>query len=410
MVIVRDVLPAICELVSQRTGLWLSSEMQQRMERLLPRRMALGSYRQSSEYYHFLKDNPFGREEIARLASLLTNRKPRLMNPELSGLVNDFAKAKAAKKALGLAVMAVGTAAGEDIYTAAIALGRAGVDVTSPAVRITAADIGLDRLLRGADGVYTARAVADVSPEDLEEYFDQPAKRSRRVKRALRNSVRWLYADPLHGWEGIRCRGACDLIICRELLNRLTFSVLKTWTNPGGLLAHGGMLICDRRIDLDGPFDLTQHGKYWAYTKPAEALRAPPYRGRPAGTQSDVRFIEALHILEQANIDEAERALTSALRGDPFSAPHRVAMALLLVRKNVPTGARTEALAALSLEPHSPYALLSCGVAYESLNELRAAEQFYRKALLVRPTMAAARHHLAKLHAQSDTPQRYAIA
>ena len=113
--------------------------------------------------------------------------------------------------------------------------------------------------------------------------------------------------------------------------------------------------------------------------------------------------------MEQADIDEAERALTSALRGDPFSAPHRVAMALLLVRKNMPTGARTEALAALSLEPHSPYALLSCGVACESLNELRAAKRFYRKALLVRPTMAAARHHLARLHAQSDIPQRCSI-
>jgi len=403
-VAMRDSVPAICELVGERTGLWLGGEMRQRMARLLPRRMALGSYRHCSEYYHFLKDNPFGRQEIARLASLLTSRRPRLMNPEVSRLVTDFTTTITQQKARTLAVLAVGTTASEDIYTTAIVLGRAGIDVTSPTVRMTAADIDLDRLLRGADGLYTARALADVTREDLEKYFDPPAERRRRFKRSLRERVQWLYANPLHGWEGIRCGGPCDLIICTGLLNRLKFPVLKKWTNPRGLLAPGGALICDCRIQLDGAFDLSQSGKYWIHTKRGETPDQGHSDCRPPDDESDAPFLEALELLEGGD-EEAERALTRALKADPFSAPHRAAMALLLVRKNVPAAARAEALAALALEPHSPYVLLSCGAACESLNELRAARRFYRKALMVRPTMAAARRHLAELHArESDVP------
>jgi len=394
----KNYLLAICDLVSERTGLWSGPDMQQRMERLLPRRMAAGCYRQTSEYYHFLRDNPFGREEISRLASLLTGRRPRLMHPDVCALVAQFVSSRAAQGVEGPAVLAVGTTAAEDIYTAAITLGRAGIDVASSTVTMAAADIDLDRLLRGADGVYTKRALSALQQHELEEYFECPPGRRPRVKRVLRDCIRWLYANPLNGWAGVRSDGRYDLIICRELFNHLKFSVLDTWSEPGPLLSAGGALICDRRMDLDGAFDLSQYGKYWTHRKSPELPSGATLGRRAAHNDSEAGFAEAMSAADHLDVGEAERHLTSAIRGEPFSAPHRVAMAMLLLRKDEPAHARAEALAALSLEPHSPEALLACGTTHQELGDLKTAERFYRKALLVCPEMPAASRQLGKLH------------
>ena len=86
-----------------------------------------------------------------------------------------------------------------------------------------------------------------------------------------------------------------------------------------------------------------------------------------------------------------------AVGNDPSDARHRIALSMLLLRNGNAADAQEHALAALSLRPRSPEALLACGMVYEGLNRLRTAEQFYRKALLVRPTMPAAHDRLAEL-------------
>jgi len=398
--ITMESLSSICDVVGDRTGLWLGPNARRRMEAILSRRIGAGNYRAVSEYYHFLRDDPFGNGELAKLVSLATKRKPRLMNPEVSELVGRFAEARGPHAPTQPTVMTVGAAATDDVYTAAVILSRGGADFTSPAVA-TAADADLDRLVRGAGGVFTNRAVADVPPRDIEEHFDTLPGGRCRVKPGLRENMRWMFADPFGGWRGLLCSQPCDLIICREFLNRLTFAALEMWADPHDLLSPGGMLICDRRLDLNETFAPGQSGKYWLYAKSQTASPHRPWEGRPVDSRTDAAFIKAMKILEHEDDQQAERSLSDAVRDDPCNASCRVALALLLLRKEAAEQAQEHALAALSLLPHSAHALFACGLTYECLEMLKTAEQFYRKALLVQPSMPAAHRRLAELRAKA---------
>lgn len=393
MAVTMESLSAICDVVSDRTGLWLGPAARRRMESILLRRIAAGNYRTISEYYHFLRDDPFGNGELAKLASLVTTRKPRLMNPDVSELVGRFAETRAAQESPPPAVLAVGTAAADDIYTAAMVLSGAGVHAASMA----AADIDLDRLLRGADGVYTNRAAADVSAPDLDEHFDPLPGARYRAKPGLRDNVGWLFANPLAGWIALRHSRLYDLIICREFLNRLTFSALETWARPHDLLAPSGMLICDRRLYFDGRSAVQQLNSFWLCISSHDACSCPAFVQQSTDHVPRAACFDATNIPEQEDVGQAERPLLEAVGNDPSDARHRIALAMLLLHKGNAADAQEHALAALSLGPHSPHALLACGMVYEGLNRLRTAEQFYRKALLVRPTMPAAQHCLAEL-------------
>ena len=391
--VTTESLSAICDVVSDRTGLWLGPAARRRMESILLRRVAVGNYRTVCEYYHFLRDDPFGNGELAKLAALVTRRKPRLMNPDVSELVGRFAETRAAQESTPPAVLAVGTTAVDDIYTAAMVLSRAGVHAASMA----AADIDLDRLLRGADGVYTNRAAADVSAPDLDEHFD-PLPGSRYcVKPGLRDDVGWLFANPLAGWIALRHSQLYDLIICREFLNRLTFAALETWARPHDLLAPGGMLVCDRRLYLDGTFAVQQLNSFWLCIGSHDAHSCPASARHLTVHAPGSACFDTANVLEQDSVGQAEGPLLDAVGNDPSDVRHRIALAMLLLRKGNAADAQEHALAALSLRPHSPHALLACGMVYDGLNRLRTAEQFYRKALLVRPTMPAAHDCLAEL-------------
>ncbi len=397
---VRRQLSAIREIISRRTGLWVGPTLERRVASILSKRLAVGSYRGISEYYHFLRDDPFGSGEIAVLASLLTTRTARPMNaaPEP---IREFAQARLTGGGR-LAVLAVGTAAAEEIYSVAVAVGQAGIDITSPAVTLTAADSDLNRLLKGSDGVYSSRALADVHVEAVEEYFDPLPARRYRVRPAIRERVQWLYADPQRGWSAIPSAVSYDLIICREWLNYLTLSALETWNSPGDRLAPGGVLICDRRIEPAGPLAVSLSGNYWIYAKSRGGACPPSFVHDTDAGRPDAALTDAARMLASRNAVAATRHLSSAIDADPFNASYQVAMAFALLQQKELEQARSYALAALSLAPHSPYALLSCGIACEKLDGAATAKRFYRKALLVRPKMAAARLHLCTLRGEEE--------
>jgi len=403
----KETVTAIGDLVCSRTGLWAGPPTHQRLERLIRQRMALGQYRHPSEYYHFVRSNPYGRRELDKLAAGLTARKPRLMNTELASLVR-VAGARWAG-AYRPAVLAVGTAAAEDIYTAAMVLDQAGADASAPDAVLAAADIDLDRLLRGSTGIYTSRAVTGLPAEMLGTYLETLECGRFRVRRRLRERVRWLYVNPAEGRLPVNRQW--DLVLCRELLGRLSVSVHGRWRALGRLAAPGGLIICDRRFDFAGVHEAGQSGRYWTYARPADEAAIPPL---PADSLPEVAFERLLRVPAGDTLDAIERELAEALRDDPFDAAKCAAMGLAHIRKQRPAQAREAASSALELAPCSPQVLFSCGIIYESLNNPSTAEKLYRKALFVQPSLAAVQLRLADLlekrGREADAQQAYARA
>jgi len=402
----NETVAAIGKLVAESTGLWVGPPLHRRLERLVERRLVLGHYRQPSEYYHFLRNNPYGAHEICKLASGLTARKPRLMNPDVVRLLKAAGTRLAGRSP---AVLAVGTTAAEDIHTAAMVLDSAGADASAPDALLAAADIDLDRLLAGSTGVYTGRAVADVGANLLATWFEPMEHGRFRIRPRIRNRVQWLYVNPFDARPPVCLQW--DIVLCRELLGRLTFSIHERWRQLGGLVAPGGLLICDRRLDFDGLLEAEQSGKYWSYSRPADAaIVLPP----DTETQPGVAFERLLRIPAGESLDAAERELADALRVAPCDAARRAALGLAHLRRKRPAQASEEAANALQLAPHSPQVLFSCGIIYESLGKRATAEKLYRKTLFVQPSAAPVQLRLAdllvKCGRETDAGREYARA
>ena len=397
----REHFSAIRCLIENRTGLAMGEEMQRRMANILPGRLARGDYRRCSEYYHFLRDDPASGQEIARLVALLTARKPRLMHPDLAEHVLRFARSRMCSRQK-LAVLAIGPCASDDVYSAAIALAQEDLDPASPSFTFAGADVDLNRLLRAADGFYSSRAVAGVAPPVLERLFDRVSMQRYRIRESLRERVQWLHVGIREGpGHSLRSR-RWDLILCRELLMCLTEQARPAWARIGEMLSPCGVLIADCRAEAMGDLECSRCGKLCIHVR-HEGWREDEHEGAEIlDSRRSAALGTVLGMLKQTDCDAAIRQAEAIACEDPANAACRAAIAVLLLRKKAFAEAQAHALAALAIDPHSPEALMACAMAYERQDRLKTAELFYRKALLVRPTMASAHLQLADVLRKLD--------
>ena len=197
------------------------------------------------------------------------------------------------------------------------------------------------------------------------------------------------------------------MIICRELLGKLTPRAANAWAGIAQMLSPCGMLLADRRAGIVGDLECTRCGRFWIHTR-HEGWRAEPEHlvdsrgGHPCAGASTLPRTDTLWtMIRMLRVNDGDAALARArmiAERDPFNAGSRLAMAVLLLRRKAVRKAHAQALAALAIDPHSPEALMVCAMVCERRNRLKEAEQFYRKALLVRPSMASAHLQLADLY------------
>ena len=406
-------LGAICGLIESRTGLRVGRGARQRLKGSLPQRMALGRFPQLCDYHRFLRDDPASGRELDLLAGLLTAHEPALMHPQVCEHVRRFVRMRAPadgeRTTQGIAVLAIGPAAADDIYSAAVIIAEEGLDVLSAQAVLAAVDVDLDRLLAAADGYYSGRVVAAVSEESLRWLFERASRRRYRVGAALRSRVQWLYASPAEGPPRTVLNRPWDLIICRDLLGKLTSRAANAWAGIGQMLSPCGMLLADRRAGVVGDLECSRCGRFWIH------VRHENWREEERAVRS-ISPVRPVHccllprtdtlwtMIRMLREDDGNATLSRAktvAEMDPFNAGCRLAMAVMLLRRHAVGEAQTHALAALAIDPHSPEALMVCAMVYERQNRLRKAEQFYRKALLVRPTMASAHLQLADVYRKS---------
>jgi len=375
----NDLFAALCRIISERTGLRMNRWAKSRLERILPKRLATGVYRQASEYYHFLRDDPSSSLEITHLVSEITTCRPRLLHADVSDLVSRCVERAAAER-ITPNILIAGATAAEDAYSAVITIACM-KESCNDIPAITAADFDLERLSSGIQGVFTSRALAGLDDAIRRTWLDEPEPRRFQAKPRLREAIRWLFTPLIGGCNRHLASIRWDLIICRRMFCHMNSRALGRWKGQASLLAPGGLLACDRRLNLPPEVQPESFGRLWLHHAPDAAGHAvrKTTRAQPARSAGTVPP-------SVADSDES------------FVGAHRIERAMTLLRARQVDEARSQALSALAIEPHSPEALLACGMVFERAGNPVAAGRYYRKALMIRPTMAAAFLQLAELH------------
>jgi chemotaxis methyl-accepting protein methylase len=275
-------------------------------------------------------------------------------------------------------VWSAGCANGQEAYSLAIVLAESGIRNW----HVVATDISTQALARTAEGRYTERELAGLSPEHRARHLVPvdgipgtwevaPALRKRVL--ALRHN---LATDPPPG-----AAFGCQVVFCRNVLiyfgrrdvvgfvNRLS-----DWLAPGGHLFLGyseSLWLVSQR------FHLAQLGDAFAYRNgPAGPLR-PANRSVPEPSSVSSPPAPASHRGAISSLPPAQARLPAGSEGDP---PGLMAVGEAAMGAQDYAAAVTAFRKAAYLDPDQPVAYLSLGLALEAMGDVAASQRAYTAA------------------------------
>ena len=251
--------------------------------RRLDRRLRFNGVSTLEAYLPLLQSNEA--ECQALLRDLLISVSSFFRDPEafevLEALVPTLFEGKGPADAVR--VWVVGCATGEEVYSLAMVLSEhAATLVDPPRIQLFATDIDEKGYAWARAGLYSAAAVANISPDRLNRFFVKEAG-GYRISKMLRELVLFARHNVLHDPPFSRM----DLISCRNLFIYLQPEAqeraLETFhfaLNPGGMLFLGE----SETTDDKGLFTPTEGNTHRVFTR-----TGPPHRGLPRVSAADPR-------------------------------------------------------------------------------------------------------------------------
>jgi two-component system, chemotaxis family, CheB/CheR fusion protein len=225
-----------------RTGHDFTQYKRATVLRRLERRLRFTEVATLDDYVTLLESRP--EESQVLLRDLLISVSAFFRDPEafeaLSAQMPGLFEGKGSADTVR--VWVVGCATGEEVYSIAIVLAEHAATLDEPPrIQLFATDIDEQGYASGRAGLYTAAAVANVSPDRLQRFFTKEPG-GYRVSKPLREMVLFAGHNVLHDPPFSRM----DMISCRNLLIYLEPEaqerVLETFhfaLNPSGLLLLG---------------------------------------------------------------------------------------------------------------------------------------------------------------------------
>jgi two-component system CheB/CheR fusion protein len=241
--------------------------------RRIDRRLRFNGVTTLEDYVPVLQSS--GSECEALLRDLLISVSSFFRDPEafeaLGALTGPLFAGRGAEEAVR--VWVVGCATGEEVYSLAIVLAEHAATLDAPPrIQLFATDIDEQGYAWARAGLYSAAAVANVSPERLRRYFvKEPG--GYRITKTLREMVLFAGHNVLHDPPFARM----DLISCRNLFIYLQQEaqerILETFhyaLSPGGVLFLGAA----EGVGDSGLFAATAAGTQRLYRRVASPHRA----------------------------------------------------------------------------------------------------------------------------------------
>ncbi len=235
------------QLVNEQTGITLSDHKQEMLYSRLSRRVRALNLDSFSSYYHLLRSQGGGGEELVHFVNAVTTnltaffREPHHFVFLAQHLFPKLIEEKQDKR---IRIWSAGCASGEEPYSIAIV-----VKECFPSdwdIKILATDLDSSMIDRGIRGIYDAERVNGISPERLRRFFHR-GKASQtgkvRIVPELRNMVVFKQLNLMHPWP---LQGSLDIIFCRNVViyfdketQRVLFDRFANLLNPDGCLFVG---------------------------------------------------------------------------------------------------------------------------------------------------------------------------
>jgi chemotaxis methyl-accepting protein methylase len=234
---------AILQLVRERTGADFTRYRQGTVARRIRNRMISVGVSSPDAYLTLLESSE---DEAAALVHRLTIKVSSFYrNPECFDAIRTevLPELAAARAGAPVRIWSAGAACGEEPYTLAMLLERAGLPG-----RVEATDLDPAALAAAEHGVYTPESVADL-PAELASHFLESIGTPRGVRYRVRDEIRRRVRFALHDLTSPvppPGEGAFDLVCCRNVLIYLgpeaqaeAISAVRAAVAPGGYLFLG---------------------------------------------------------------------------------------------------------------------------------------------------------------------------
>jgi chemotaxis protein methyltransferase WspC len=294
-----------------------------------------------------------------------------------------------------LAILSLPCAGGEEPYSMAMALARAGIEPAQ--CRIDAVDLSLAAIERARLGRYTRNAFRGADLAFRERWFDRDGD-EYLIAEALRRYVHFSQGNLLKPSGLAHDAGRYDLVFCRNLL--IYFDEAGRAAAAAaihGLLLDDGLLLsgcAEAPAFCRGGFAPQSQGAAYALQKQALAtVRRRPRHVSPAAPET-----------ERSRPAVAPRPAPAPRAAASAPAAVTVGGLIAQARQLADTGRLHEAdqacQQALALQPDLAEAWFLLGLVSEAGGEPRAAEHHLRRCLYLQPEHYEALCSLALLHEQ----------
>jgi chemotaxis protein methyltransferase CheR len=279
-----DDFDALRRLICRQTGIWLSDTKQTFLQVRLEDRLQTCNISSAREYYHFLRFDPRGEDEMQHLIDAVTVNETWFFRetatlegwrdealPELlwSGASNGHGQVRA---------WVAGCSTGEEAYTLAMLL-LAGA--AAERVEILATDINSRALETARGAVYDPHSVRHTDPLWVSRYFDWLPDGRLALREPVRTLVHFGRANLIEPTLSRRVE-AVDVILCRNVLmyfdaehRRAALANLYAALRPGGLLILGHSEVLAQAMT---PFELARVAGMIMYRKGWQETRVPDGR------------------------------------------------------------------------------------------------------------------------------------
>lgn len=236
------------KLLEERTGIQLSAQQKALLQSQVTMRMRELGYSDYNQYYQLVTDGLSGLMEWSVLVDRLTVKETSFFRhrPSLE-YVRRFIQNRINNRELhgSFDIWSVGCATGEEPYSLAMVANDcfelAGLP---PYYGITALDISSAALAQARTGIYNARKLAQVQPDEVLRYFERTDDGQFQVAKKLRDRVCFSHGNvtrisamPSVSMDVIFCQNL--LVYFRRWLRRDILNAFAARLKPGGVLIIG---------------------------------------------------------------------------------------------------------------------------------------------------------------------------
>ncbi len=304
-------------------------------------------------------------------------------------------------------VWSAGCSTGEEPYTIAMTLNDSALEALGYEREVVGTDVSTQALDRARKGVYPARAVNNLTPNQLSRWFEPVDDGHRPVPRVrdlcsfhFHNLIKEPYPLAfMSNWDTIFCRNV-TIYFRLESTKRVVNNFYEA-LNPGGYLFIGHS---ETLTSISERFEVVEIGGVFLYRKPRakrlftfdEIVSRRERRTAPAEPAAPART------LRYQRSTRTPEPVVAAVEAEPVVAPidELIARAHALLEEARAAEALMVAQDALAIDSMNVQAHLVAAFAYADLGKLDEAMEQANAVLGTYPLTAAARYILGVIHQQ----------